>query len=211
MPGAPARKRKKSSRNSGLQKRVPLVVVVLAVAAAAVWYFFGARNSGEDVTIEARLVEMAAERGVSSDAVAADDPIRKIDGVFVRTWRFEFPNRAARDGFLGDLQIEGAARHAELTFPEELSAQLIRLRMDFGGEAFDLILAVNEAVFGIPMQVSGNLKRVAPTPLRAGAITGLIAVMSVATWKLRGLTSENFPRLVSFLRDTGWFAWSLLG
>ena len=93
-------------------------------------------------------MELAAERGVAGDAISADDPIRKVDDVFVRTWRLDFPNRPARDGFLGDLQIEGTARGAQVTYPEELGAEIVRLRVGFDVEAFDLHLSVRRARAG---------------------------------------------------------------
>ncbi|MFV2073818.1 MAG: divergent polysaccharide deacetylase family protein, partial [Thermoanaerobaculales bacterium] len=89
------------------------------------------------------LVVLAAERGVGPEAISADDPIRKVDGIFVRTWRLSFPSREARDGFLGDLQIEGAARDAELSLPEDLSSQEIALEVGLGVETFDLRLALS--------------------------------------------------------------------
>jgi len=123
-------------------KKVPWIAVAVLILAAMLWYLLRGHPSGVDMPIEARLVELAAARGVVSDAIAPDDPIRKIDGVFVRTWEISFPDREARDGFVGDLEMEGVAREAEVSLPEDLSPQEIRMRIDLGAEAFDLRLAM---------------------------------------------------------------------
>ena len=141
----PAQSKKKRSRKSKLSQWqvTALTVVAVAVLSAVIWMLVRG-EVGFTKPFDARLLELAAERGVAGDAISADDPIRKVGDVFVRTWRLDFPNRSARDGFLGDLQIEGAARDAQVAYPEELGAETVRLRVDFDVEAFDLHVSVRE-------------------------------------------------------------------
>ena len=135
-----------------------IIVAAVVVLMGGLWYLFRGGGSGETVPLDARLTELAAERGVDSQKILADASIRKVDGVFVRSWEIEFPNRAARDGFLGDLQIEGVARKAKIELPEDLSSENVPLRMDLGVEAFDLQLRVAGST------VAAQPTAVQPTP-----------------------------------------------
>jgi len=139
-----SRGRKKKGKVKLAQWQITaLIIVAVLILSAAIWMLV----RGDDAvagTFDARLLELAAERGVAKDNITADDPIRKVGDVFVRTWLLDFPNRPARDGFLGDLQIEGAARGAQVAYPEEPGAETVRLRVDFDAEAFDLHLSVVE-------------------------------------------------------------------
>jgi len=139
-----ARSRRKKSKLKLAQWQVTaLVVVAVLILSAVIWHLV--RGEGGDAQpFDARLLELAAERGVTGDAISGDDPIRKIGDLFVRTWRLDFPNLPARDGFLGDLQIEGAARGAKVGYPEEPGAETVRLRVDLAVEAFDLHLSVSK-------------------------------------------------------------------
>jgi polysaccharide deacetylase 2 family uncharacterized protein YibQ len=136
-------RRKKRKLKLGQWQVTGLIVVAVLILSAVIWMLVRGED-GVRKPFDARLLELAAERGVVGDAISADDPIRKIGGVFVRTWLLDFPNRPARDGFLGDLQIEGAARGAQVAYPEELGAKTVRLRVGFDVEAFDLHLSVRE-------------------------------------------------------------------
>jgi len=160
MPARSSKKRRIKA-SAVTQRNIALIVVVALVAlVGGLWFFFRGDGSADEVALDARLVALAAERGVDSEKIVADSPIRKLDGVFVRTWRFEFPNRAARDGFLGDLQIEGVARKGELDLPEDLSSETVNLRFDLGAEAFDLHLQLAEAA----PAARPTAKRPTPTP-----------------------------------------------
>jgi hypothetical protein len=140
------------------------VVGALVVLSAGLWYLSRGGGAGEREAIESRLVDLAAERGVGAKGIAADDPIRKVDGIFVRTWRFEFPNRAARDGFLGDLELESASRKTELTVADDLSSEVVRLRLALETEAFDLHLGLAAATPGIPPTAAPPAPKPSPTP-----------------------------------------------
>jgi hypothetical protein len=138
--------RKKTRRKKGelspTLKLLPWLAVAVVALAAVLWLMFRGRSAGDQAPMEARLVELAAAREVASENIAADDPIRKVDGVFVRTWRIAFPTREDRDGFVGDVQLEGAERGAEVSLPEDLSGKEVRVGLGLGPEAFDLRLAV---------------------------------------------------------------------
>ncbi len=171
--------KKRRKRASGAVSRwlIVLIVGALVVLAAGLWHIFRGGDAGERVALESRLVELAAERGVGAEAIAADDPIRKMDGIFVRTWRFEFPNRAARDGFLGDLQLESAARKTELAVANDLSSEVVRLRLVLETEAFDLHLGLAAATPGIPPTAAPPTPRPSPTPRPAPDARGRLAIL----------------------------------
>lgn len=66
-------------------------------------------------------------------------------------------------------------------------------------------LMTNQLLFGIPMQVSGELKRTAPAGLRLVALVAALLAPAAALLLLRGELGEKFPRVKRFLRQTGWF------
>lgn len=68
-------------------------------------------------------------------------------------------------------------------------------------------LAVNAAIFGSPLQISGVVKRVPLTGGRLAAAMGFALVAGAAGVGCRRLTpAARFPRVTGFLHDTGWFA-----
>ena len=156
--------RRKKALGSSSPWMILAVVVALVMLAAVLWYLSRGGDAGERVALESRLVDLAAERGVGAEGIAADDSIRKVDGIFVRTWRFEFPNRAARDGFLGDLELESAARKTELTVADDLSSEVVRLRLGLETEAFDLHLGLAEAIPAVPPTAAPPMPKPSPTP-----------------------------------------------
>ena len=161
----PAGKKKKKSSKHEIQPWVTTAVVVAAVVAflAAIWFLGSGRGEKGAVPFEDRLRELAEGRGVAAADIAADDPIRKVGEIFVRTWNISFPSRPARDGFIGDLEIEAAARGAEFSRPEDLGSEHVRLRVGMEVEAFDLDLAVKEA---FPTAVPTAEPTAVPTPTK---------------------------------------------
>ena len=138
-------KRKKKKTSLPRWQVTGLIVATVVLLAAVIWYLMG--GFGVDrPPFEQRLEEIAEARGISEEDIVRDDPIRKAGEMFIRTWRFSFPDSSRRDGFLGDLEIESAARKAEVAYPKELSAETVRLLviMDKENEAFDLHLTVRE-------------------------------------------------------------------
>lgn len=139
---APSSTKRKSGKDSPRVPVAALIVIAVVVLLAVVWHLLRGDGDATATPFDARLLELAAGRGVPEDAISADDPIRKVGEVFVRTWRFAFPSRAARDGFLGDLEIEAARRGASIAFPEELAAETVDLQVGFEVEVFDLQLSM---------------------------------------------------------------------
>jgi polysaccharide deacetylase 2 family uncharacterized protein YibQ len=170
-------RRKKSKLKLAQWQVTALIIVAVLILTAVIWTLV----RGDFVVtkpFDARLLELAAERGVVGDAVSADDPIRKVGGTFVRTWRLDFPNRSARDGFLGDLQIEGAARDAEVAYPEELGAETVRLLVAFDIEAFDLHLSVKEPrPVAVPPAEPTPMPSPTPKPQPAPDARGRLAIL----------------------------------
>jgi polysaccharide deacetylase 2 family uncharacterized protein YibQ len=170
-------RRKKSKLKLAQWQVTALIIVAVLILTAVIWTLV----RGDFVVtkpFDARLLELAAERGVVGAAVSADDPIRKVGGTFVRTWRLDFPNRSARDGFLGDLQIEGAARDAEVAYPEELGAETVRLLVAFDIEAFDLHLSVKEPrPVAVPPAEPTPMPSPTPKPQPAPDARGRLAIL----------------------------------
>jgi hypothetical protein len=65
----------------------------------------------------------------------------------------------------------------------------------------------NQVVFGRPLQISGDIKRVDVTPVLAVLVVGVVIGALVLGRRLRRLgPSEKFPELTGFLSSTGWYA-----
>jgi polysaccharide deacetylase 2 family uncharacterized protein YibQ len=170
-----------------------VIVVALVVLAASVWYLMRGAELRKLGPFEDRLIELATGRGVESDHITADKPIRKVDGLFVRTWRIVFPTAAARDGFLGDIEIEGSARRAHLTYPEELGGEMVGLRVTFETEAFDLQLAVAPSPPSVVTSAPTPAARPSPTmkPRPAPNARGQLAIHEI--WLHLPMEPEHFP------------------
>jgi len=174
----PSKSRKKRQMKLGQWQVTALIAVAVVILAVAIWMLVRGEH-GVTGPFDARLLELAAARGVAAGAITADDPIRKVDDVFVRTWLLDFPNRPARDGFLGDLQIEGAARGAQVAYPEELGVETVRLRVGFDVEVFDLHLSVSETRPDIarpaePTPVPSPTPKPQPAPSARGRLAILL-------------------------------------
>ena len=176
--------RRKGKKMSGFRfpvrrELIPWIVVGLAALVVFLVFIFRPGPEGKDSPIEVRLLELAAERGVPRGSVVVDDSIKKVDSVFVRTWRFEFGDRGARDGFVGDVEIEGAARHARVVVPPDLAAKEISLLMDFGPEAFDLKLTVAKPKVAVipPTPVPTRKPTATPRPQPKPDARGRLAIL----------------------------------
>lgn len=179
MPRPRTGKKKGGRFSDSYRSTVPWIVVALAALVVALLFFFRPAPEGGESPIEARLLELAAARGVPPTSVVADDPIVKTGDVFIRTWRFEFGDREARDGFIGDLELEAAARHASIVPPPDLGADEITLLMDFGSEAFDLKLDVAEPKMtsAPPTPVPSPNPTATPRPQPAPGARGRLAIL----------------------------------
>lgn len=148
------------TRRSGRGWSSPLVIVV-AVAAAAViaWLLIGRSSSKPSPDFAATLVELASARGADAERIAADQPIRKVDGVFVRSWQIALPNSSALAALQDDIAAAAAARGAEVSRRPSEDEETARVRVDLGPEAFDVLLLVAG-----PVRVAEALPTATPTP-----------------------------------------------
>ncbi len=85
-----------------------------------------------------RIRVLAARRGVPPGDIRADDPIRKVDGVFVRRWTVTVPDSSTAKALAGDLAAEAAAWEASLDEKRPGRGEAAALRIGLGHEAFDI-------------------------------------------------------------------------
>ena len=179
MPSRASGKKKGGRFADSYRSTVPWILVALAALVVALLFFFRSGPEGKDSPIEVRFLDLAGARGVARDSVVVDDLIIKKDDVFIRTWRFEFSDRAARDGFIGDLEIEAVARHATVELPPDLGAKAIAVLMDFGPEAFNLELTVAAPKVAVvpPTPVPTKKPTATPRPKPAPGARGRLAIL----------------------------------
>jgi hypothetical protein len=68
-------------------------------------------------------------------------------------------------------------------------------------------LVANQLAFGIPTQVSGDVKRLPLTLGRAAAMGAVLLVAAALTRRTKRIEpSERFPQVTSFVARTGWYA-----
>jgi len=124
-----------------------------------VWWVFQPGPSSpadEEGGLEAHLRSMASNRGVDSAGLEVDTEIRKIEGVFVRTWKLRFPTSAAREEFIAEIAILADHEAISVGIPETRVGRSIGLRVDHGFEAFDLelLVAQNRQTYSAPESIS---------------------------------------------------------
>lgn len=142
-----ARTRRSSRARSPLRfVALPLIIVILG---ALIWHLARGRDrrsGGEAVDFGERLVALAAVHGATAADIEADQRIRKVAGVFVRSWRIRLPDASSAEAMITDLTAEavgwGGAVHEEAAGDGETA----RMRIDLGVEAFDLSLVVPRQV-----------------------------------------------------------------
>jgi len=127
---------------------MPILGVALIGLAAALFMLLGPSDQGGDAPAQngdfADVIRRtAARRGDLEERRREDDPIRKENGVFVRTWRLTFPDREALEGMQADLSAEAARWGATVTIDEAAEP---RIRIDFGTEAFEILPEVAPAM-----------------------------------------------------------------
>ena len=135
---------------------VGFVAVVLAVL---VWKMLSGGGGGSGQDFGPRLYELAARRGAGLDQISADQPIRKINGIFVRSWQIAVPSRTEMEALVGDIAREAGQWEGSITEPPVLHDATASMRVDFDIEAFDIQLLVA----GAPRIVEAR-PTVAPTP-----------------------------------------------
>jgi len=153
--------RKRSGKVRSRRRRALLAVFGLGIvgAIALLVYLRGREAPAPPADFGAVLLELAATRGADPERVAADEPIRKVDGVFVRSWQIAVPNRTAMAALGKDIVAAASARRATATSPAAVSDDTTRVRVDFGSEAFDVLLIVAK-----PVRVAELAPTAAATP-----------------------------------------------
>lgn len=142
------RRRKKSRFKQKPQLRALALLACLIVIASAVWYFTRDHGapSARPLTARAdfgnRLRSLASRRGAQPADIDADDPIRKVKGIFVRTWKISLPGSDAVRLLRDDLKAEAAAWQGRFSAPAPWKSDVGRVRVDLGVEAFDIHLRV---------------------------------------------------------------------
>jgi polysaccharide deacetylase 2 family uncharacterized protein YibQ len=184
--GAP--KRRKSRRKSRADWYVlALMGLAVVVLGSFIWVRFQARTphpAPPQADFADRLRQLAAERGLADADVAADDPIRKIDGVFVRSWRFSAPNRVAMEALERDVLVAAGELRGTVSQGPSDVGETRQMRLDFEGEAFDLEFALarpdryaqqQPAATGIPSPLPTKAaQRPRPSPGARGRLAILL-------------------------------------
>ncbi len=161
--------RQRARRLTGLRApwtAVLLGILLVGVVAALWWSVAGPSGRGPQPpttdAFAARLGELAARRGAVR--VLADDPIRKIDGVFVRTWTVELPSVQAAESLAGDIAAAAGTIPAEATVVETGADGGRRLRVVLGPETFDVRLHVLTPATPVPVEAATATPVPSPTP-----------------------------------------------
>lgn len=172
------RKRRSTSRPTWLAAGF---VVALVLFAAVIWLLAGRGDDrrtpeGEDL---AALIQRLAERHGAS-RLTPDDPIRKVDGVFVRTWRVVVPDIESVEEFVADLGREVSDYGASCEPAEPGPRDAARIRIDATIEAFDVRVEVEAARVAratpVPTPMPSPTPTVRPTlpPDRRGRLAILL-------------------------------------
>jgi polysaccharide deacetylase 2 family uncharacterized protein YibQ len=148
----PRSRKKRSQKDWTILAAVGAALVILV---SLVWHLVGQQPATSSDDFGARLYELASQRGVALDRISADQPIRKIDGVFVRSWQIGAPNHTAMRALVEDIVREAKGWDGRINDPPVISGDTAHLRLDLGVEAFDVQFVVAE---------SRRLAEAKPTP-----------------------------------------------
>lgn len=136
--------RRRPSGRLALGLRFGAIGAAAVVLGVVLWALL--RTSGSDATIEpaadfeAALTAIAADHGANEHRLRPDDPIRKVDQVFVRTWTMQLPSGEAVAGVVNEVTAEARRLGALVVESPPEGSESRRVRVDFGDEAFDLRL-----------------------------------------------------------------------
>lgn len=172
---AAARRRKASGVPAW---RIALIGVAAGVVVIALWLVFGRGGGGrERPTGEFgdRVTELAAAAGAPKEGIEADTAIRKVDGVFVRTWRIRFPECAAAVRFARAVESEAARWGGTVRTERAGGCEAGRVHVDLGAEAFDIRLRIGRAARRRPRPTATPRPR--PTPTLSPERTGRLAIL----------------------------------
>lgn len=157
----------KARRNAWL---IPGLAVALIALIAALWMLFSSSASAPDEHSPVSgdfaevIRQLATRRGDITEKRLEDDPIRKEDGVFVRTWRLEVPEGEALQSLCSDLEAEAGRWGAPVTIEGDASRGGKRVRVDLGSEAFDIHVVSVPAAPTVPPTATPPPPTPTPTP-----------------------------------------------
>jgi polysaccharide deacetylase 2 family uncharacterized protein YibQ len=182
MPTRSKVRRTKRSRSSWDWYLLGLVVLAVVVLGSFFWVLVRARTRQAEVPPDfaVRLRELAAERGAASGEVLADQPIRKVEGVFVRTWSIRLPSRPAMEALESDIAGEVGKWRGRLTEKSATSEGGVHLWIDFEREAFDIRLQVarrERVVRRAPTEVPTRAPTATPKPKPRPRGRGKLAIL----------------------------------
>ncbi len=126
-----------------------------------------------------RIRALAERRGARPSGIDADDPIRKIDGVFVRHWAISLPAGSVR-GLADDLEAETASWQGRFERRPVRHGDAAHLRISLGSEAFDIRLvavprrAPRRRGVATPLPATPGPR---PTPTLSPARRGKLAIL----------------------------------
>lgn len=137
-------KRRKQSWKS--RKRALVLLGGVVVLSAAVWLVTRSRPAAPPPRpataagheFADRVQALAKRRGARPKDIRADDPIRKVEGVFVRRWVVTLPDRDAGSSLVADLEAEAAAWGSDARALAPSHTDVAHLRIALDGEAFDI-------------------------------------------------------------------------
>ncbi len=147
MPGRSSRRKGRQSRKLSDGYLLALLALAALTVGVVLWLLVGRPGTGPRGAADFadRLRALAAAAGAGPKDVKADDPIRKIDGVFVRSWRIGLDDADAVDSLRDAVIAEARRRGGEIGQGPTRIGLSTYLRVDMGPEAFDLELrAVGE-------------------------------------------------------------------
>jgi len=175
-------KRRRPSKKTQSWNWYLLVILGCAVVVLGFFVRFLVRDREPEVDFSVRLLELAAARGAGPERVAADQPIRKVDGKFVRSWQIAVPNRVAMEALSGDIVAEATARRVAVSEGPELDHDTGNLRVDFENETFDiqLVIAASQhqaAIQATPVPTQRAPPTATPRPEAGPGDRGRLAIL----------------------------------
>jgi len=181
MPTRAKRRKKKSAKSAWDWYLRVLIVLAAAVLLAFVWFLLQQRSAARTAHLDfgARLAELAAARGADGANVRADDPITKVDGVFVRTWRISTPNPTALNALLEDIVAEAERWDARIAGPPSITDASASLRLEMKDEAFQIVLTVGDRRRAASVPATAAPRPPTPTtrPQPPAHATGKLAIL----------------------------------
>ena len=125
-------------------------------------------------SFDAELEAIAQGHGIGGGRLSADQPIRKEDDLFVRTWTLRLPDENAFNGVITDLS-SASERYGVLMEEGQIEGlDTRRLWIGFEHEAFDIHLQVDPPATPTPLPPPTVTPRPEPAPGARGRLAILL-------------------------------------